>query len=76
MKLDTKGQPGVRASRPRRAVRARALAARRAARPLAAGLAAGGLAAGLALAPALPASAAARGTIGGPQLAGQGVIVN
>ena len=76
MKLDTKGQPGVRASRPRRAVRARALAARRAARPLAAGLAASGLAAGLALAPALPASAAARGTIGGPQLAGQGVIVN
>ena len=37
-----------------------------------------GLAAGLALAPALPASAAARGreTIGGPQLAGRGVIVN
>jgi D-alanyl-D-alanine carboxypeptidase (penicillin-binding protein 5/6) len=37
-----------------------------------------GLAAGLALAPALPASAwaAGRGTIGGPQLAGHGVIVN
>jgi serine-type D-Ala-D-Ala carboxypeptidase (penicillin-binding protein 5/6) len=46
--------------------------------PLAAGLAVTGLAAGLALAPALPASAAARGraTIGGPQLAGRGVIVN
>jgi D-alanyl-D-alanine carboxypeptidase (penicillin-binding protein 5/6) len=46
--------------------------------PLAAGLAVTGLAAGLALAPALPASAAARGraTIGGPQLAGSGVIVN
>jgi D-alanyl-D-alanine carboxypeptidase (penicillin-binding protein 5/6) len=37
-----------------------------------------GLAAGLALAPALPASAwaAGRGPIGGPQLAGHGVIVN
>lgn len=46
--------------------------------PLAAGLAVTGLAAGLALAPALPAGAAARGraTIGGPQLAGRGVIVN
>ena len=46
--------------------------------PLAAGLAVTGLAAGLALAPALPAGAAARGrgTVGGPQLAGHGVIVN
>ncbi|HET7247861.1 MAG TPA: D-alanyl-D-alanine carboxypeptidase, partial [Streptosporangiaceae bacterium] len=46
--------------------------------PLAAGLAVAGLAAGLALAPALQAGAAARGrqTIGGPQLAGHGVIVN
>ena len=66
----------MRASRPRRVVCARALAARRAAGLLAAGLLAAGLAAGLALAPALPASAAARGTIGGPQLAGHGVIVN
>jgi len=50
----------------------------RVAGPLAAGLAMTGLAAGVALAPALPAGAAARGrqTIGGPQLAGHGVIVN
>src|SRR5580700_6733416 len=50
----------------------------RAARPLLAGLLASGVAAGLALAPALPAGATARGreTIGGPQLAGHGVIVN
>jgi serine-type D-Ala-D-Ala carboxypeptidase (penicillin-binding protein 5/6) len=76
MELDTRGQPGVRASSPRRAVRARALTARRAARPLAAGLAASGLAGALALAPAMPANAAARGTIGGPELASTGVVVN
>src|SRR5689334_12011493 len=42
------------------------------------GLLVSGLAAGLALAPALPAGAAARGRgpVGGPQLAGHGVIVN
>src|SRR5690349_11111328 len=47
-------------------------------RRAAAGLLVSGLAAGLALALALPATAAAsgRGTIGGPQLAGHGVIVN
>jgi D-alanyl-D-alanine carboxypeptidase (penicillin-binding protein 5/6) len=41
-------------------------------------LLAGGLVAGLALAPALPGSAraAGRATVGGPQLAGHGVIVN
>ena len=46
--------------------------------PLAAGLAVTGLAAVLVLAPAPPAGAAARGrgTVGGPQLAGHGVIVN
>src|SRR5579859_2452031 len=50
----------------------------RAARPLLAGLLAGLLAAGLALAPARPAGASVhgRGTIGGPELAGHGVIVN
>ena len=73
----------MRASRPRRAVPAHRPAARRATRPrvagpLTAGLAMTGLAAGLALAPALQAGATARGreTIGGPQLAGHGVIVN
>jgi D-alanyl-D-alanine carboxypeptidase (penicillin-binding protein 5/6) len=50
----------------------------RVARPLLAGMLASGVAAGLALAPALPAGASARGrgTIGGPELAGHGVIVN
>jgi D-alanyl-D-alanine carboxypeptidase (penicillin-binding protein 5/6) len=50
----------------------------RVARPLLAGLLTSGVAAGLALAPALPAGASARGrgTIGGPELAGRGVIVN
>jgi D-alanyl-D-alanine carboxypeptidase (penicillin-binding protein 5/6) len=45
---------------------------------MASGLLVGGLVAGLTLAPALPAGAAARerGPIGGPQLAGRGVIVN
>ncbi len=49
-----------------------------ASRRVAAGLLLSGLAAGLALAPALPASAGAsgRGTVGGPQLAGHGVVVN
>jgi len=47
-------------------------------RRVAAGLLVSGLAAGLALAPALPARAGASGpgTIGGPQLAGHGVVVN
>ena len=60
-----------------RMARAR-LAAARVAGPLAAALAMTGLAAGLAVAPAAAAGATARGrqTIGGPQLAGQGVIVN
>src|SRR5215468_7791953 len=42
------------------------------------GLLVSGLVTGLALAPALPASAAARGRgpVGGPQLAGHGVVVN
>lgn len=73
----------MRASRPHRTAPAHRQGTRRAARPrvagpLTAGLAVTGLAAGLALAPALPASAAARGrqTIGGPQLAGHGVVVN
>jgi len=48
----------------------------RAAGSLAAGLAVTGLAAGLALAPSAGAAASGRGTIGGPQLAGHGVIVN
>jgi D-alanyl-D-alanine carboxypeptidase (penicillin-binding protein 5/6) len=45
---------------------------------IASGLLVSGLAAGLTLAPALPAGAAARGRgpVGGPQLAGHGVIVN
>jgi serine-type D-Ala-D-Ala carboxypeptidase (penicillin-binding protein 5/6) len=51
---------------------------------LAAGLLTSGLAAGMTLAPALPATAAARGAgaargrgpVGGPELAGHGVIVN
>jgi len=45
---------------------------------VAAGLQVSGLVAGLALAPAIPAGAAARGRepVGGPQLAGRGVIVN
>ncbi len=45
---------------------------------MASGLLVSGLVAGLTLAPALPAGAAARGRkpIGGPQLAGHGVIVN
>src|SRR5215472_4153818 len=79
MELDTRGQPGVRASRPRRPAPAYRPAARlRAVVAPTAGLAVAGLAAGLALAPALPAGATARGrqTIGGPQLAGHGVIVN
>jgi D-alanyl-D-alanine carboxypeptidase (penicillin-binding protein 5/6) len=50
----------------------------RVARPLLAGLLVSGVAAGLALAPARPAGASARGRgpIGGPELAGHGVIVN
>ena len=57
--------------------RPRALASALTAR-VAAGLLASGLVAGLTLAPALPAGAAAwgRGTIGGPQLASTGVVVN
>jgi len=57
--------------------RPRALASALAAK-VAAGLLASGLVAGLTLAPALPAGAAARGrgTIGGPQLASTGVVVN
>jgi serine-type D-Ala-D-Ala carboxypeptidase (penicillin-binding protein 5/6) len=45
---------------------------------IASGLLVSGLAAGLTMAPALPAGAAARarGPVGGPQLAGHGVIVN
>src|SRR5690242_12702867 len=69
----------MRASRPRRAAAAHRPGARlRAAVALTAGLAVTALAAGLALAPAVPAGATARGrqTIGGPQLAGHGVIVN
>src|SRR5690242_13519614 len=69
----------MRASRPRRAAAAHRPAARlRAAVALTAGLAVTALAAGLALAPAMQANATAHGrqTIGGPQLAGHGVIVN
>lgn len=73
----------MRASHPRRTGPARWPATRRAALrrlagPLAALLAVTGLAAGMALAPVLPASASARGpqTIGGPQLAGHGLVVN
>ena len=69
----------MRAARPRRTALAdRRVARPRAAGPLAAGLAVTGLAAVLALAPALPAGAAVggRGPIGGPQLAGHGVVVN
>ena len=49
-----------------------------ASRRVAAGLLLSGLAAGLALAPALPAGAgtSGQGTVGGPQLAGHGVVVN
>src|SRR6266704_871269 len=49
-----------------------------ASRRAAAGLLVSGLAAGLALAPALPAGAgtSGQGTVGGPQLAGHGVVVN
>jgi D-alanyl-D-alanine carboxypeptidase (penicillin-binding protein 5/6) len=45
---------------------------------VAAGIAVTGLTAGLALAPALPAAATARGRgpVGGPELAGHGVVVN
>jgi serine-type D-Ala-D-Ala carboxypeptidase (penicillin-binding protein 5/6) len=71
----------VRASRPRRRVSARPSAARRVARPraagrLAAGLAVTALTAGLALAPLAGAAASGRETIGGPELAGHGVVVN
>src|SRR5258708_35586309 len=83
MDVDAGGRPGVRASRPYRTGPAHRQGIRRTARPrlggpLTAGFAVAGLAAGLALAPALPAGAAARGrgTIGGPQLTGRGVIVN
>jgi serine-type D-Ala-D-Ala carboxypeptidase (penicillin-binding protein 5/6) len=56
--------------------RPRALASALLAR-MASGLLVSGLVAGLALAPALPAGAArGRGPVGGPQLAGHGVIVN
>src|SRR5947209_8405806 len=72
MELDTRGQPGVRASRPPRTGPVHRPAARlRAAAALTAGLAV----TALALAPA-GATARGRGTIGGPQLAGHGVIVN
>src|SRR5215813_11779993 len=63
-RLRARGRPGASAS---------ALIAR-----MAAGLLASGLVAGLALPAALPAGAAARGrgTVGGPQLASHGVVVN
>src|SRR5215472_5672380 len=63
-RLRTPGRPGASAS---------ALIA-----GMAAGLLASGLVAGLALAPAQPAGAASggRGTVGGPQLASHGVVVN
>jgi serine-type D-Ala-D-Ala carboxypeptidase (penicillin-binding protein 5/6) len=84
MRFDTRVRPAVRASVPRRTGLAHLRGARRGARPhvarpLAAGLAVTGLAAGLVLAPVVPAGATTargRGTIGGPQLAGHGVIVN
>src|SRR5579859_2277689 len=87
MERKTRGQPTVRASRPRRTrwahrpaapAAGRRAAGPRAARALAAGITVTGLAAGLVLAPALPGAATTRGhgTIGGPELAGHGVIVN
>jgi serine-type D-Ala-D-Ala carboxypeptidase (penicillin-binding protein 5/6) len=71
----------VLAAHQRRTGPARRTAARRTTRSrvagsLAVGLAVTGLAAGLALAPSAGAAVSGRGTIGGPQLAGHGVIVN
>src|SRR5690242_12831539 len=76
MAFDTGGQRAPRSRRTRPAQRR--APGRRAGGPLTARLAVTALAAGLALAPALPASATAHGgpAIGGPQLAGHGVVVN